>query len=215
MWTILEPLYYVSYATLVWGDLGFINFVDNTYLSQNQLAWLQWGRINDSPGPEVMAFLAGGRNTKLWGREAVAPCAVVGFLVSYLLWGAEEKGLVGAPFSEGGICRASVVASWVGESLGTRAEEALCLRVRLYERAARDPRVRAIWKWRNGPRVCAQREVSNGRRTEEWDARGGGGRVNRGWNQNRGTGWHYEEAARWQRDSQWEGACEMGEKWGS
>ena len=43
---ILEPLYYVSYATLVWGDLGFINFVDNTRLSQNQMAWLQWGRIN-------------------------------------------------------------------------------------------------------------------------------------------------------------------------
>ena len=46
MWTILEPLYYVSYATLVWGDLGLINFVDNTHLSQNQMAWLQWGRIN-------------------------------------------------------------------------------------------------------------------------------------------------------------------------
>ena len=36
---------YISYATLVWGDLGFINFVDNTHLSQNQMAWLQWGRI--------------------------------------------------------------------------------------------------------------------------------------------------------------------------
>ena len=42
---ILEPLYYVSYATLVWGDLGFINFVDNTRLSQNQMAWLQGERI--------------------------------------------------------------------------------------------------------------------------------------------------------------------------
>ena len=47
LWTILEPLYYVSYATLVWSDLGFINFVDNTCLSQNQMAWLQWGRIRD------------------------------------------------------------------------------------------------------------------------------------------------------------------------
>ena len=47
MLMILEPLYYVSYATLVWGDLGFINFVDNTRLSQNQMARLQWGRIND------------------------------------------------------------------------------------------------------------------------------------------------------------------------
>ena len=45
MWTILEPLYYVSYATLVRGDLGFINFVDNTCLNQNQMAWLQWGQI--------------------------------------------------------------------------------------------------------------------------------------------------------------------------
>ena len=42
---ILEPLYYVSYATLVWGDLSFINFVDNTRLSQNRMAWLQWGWI--------------------------------------------------------------------------------------------------------------------------------------------------------------------------
>ena len=30
---ILEPLYYDSYATLMLGDLGFINFVDNTRLS--------------------------------------------------------------------------------------------------------------------------------------------------------------------------------------
>ena len=45
---ILEPLYYVSYATLVWGDLGFINFVDNTHLGQNQMAWLQWGRIRNN-----------------------------------------------------------------------------------------------------------------------------------------------------------------------
>ena len=30
MWTILEPLCYVSYATLVYGELGFIYFVDNS-----------------------------------------------------------------------------------------------------------------------------------------------------------------------------------------
>ena len=51
---ILEPLYYVSYATLVWGDLGFINFVDNTRLSQNQMAWLQWGQINAFYDPNAI-----------------------------------------------------------------------------------------------------------------------------------------------------------------
>ena len=32
LWTILEPLCYASYATLVYGELGFINFVDNSRL---------------------------------------------------------------------------------------------------------------------------------------------------------------------------------------
>ena len=34
LWMILEPLYYSSHATLAQGDLGFINFVDNTCLAQ-------------------------------------------------------------------------------------------------------------------------------------------------------------------------------------
>ena len=29
----------------MWGDLDLINFVDNTRLSQNQMAWLQGERI--------------------------------------------------------------------------------------------------------------------------------------------------------------------------
>ena len=50
---ILEPLYYVSYDTLVWGDLGFINFVDNTRLSQNQMAPLNQGQINSLYGRDT------------------------------------------------------------------------------------------------------------------------------------------------------------------
>ena len=172
--------------------------------------------LDDSLGPEILAFLAGGRRTELWGCEAVAPCVVDGLLVSYLREGAEDERLVGTPPSEEGIYGASMVASGGGESRGTQAEEALCLREWLYEGVARAPRVCAIWKWRNRPRVPAPRGVLNGRRTEEWDARGRGrgGRMNRGWNQNRGTGWHYEEATRWHRDSQWEGAWEIGGNWG-
>ena len=29
---ILEPLYYASYATIIYGELGFWNFVDNSCL---------------------------------------------------------------------------------------------------------------------------------------------------------------------------------------
>ena len=67
----------------------------------------------------------------------------------------------------------AVVASWGGESQGTQAEKALCLGVWLCEWAARAFRVHAIWKWRNGHRVRAQRGVSNGRGMEKWDVRRG------------------------------------------
>ena len=40
--------------------------------------------LNDLSGPEVLTFLAGGCNTKLSGREVVAPGVVGGLLVSYL-----------------------------------------------------------------------------------------------------------------------------------
>ena len=40
--------------------------------------------LDDSPGPEVLALLAGGCGTELSGREVVAPRVVGGLLVSYL-----------------------------------------------------------------------------------------------------------------------------------
>ena len=40
--------------------------------------------LDDLPGPEVLALLAGGRRTELSGREVVAPGVVGGLLVSYL-----------------------------------------------------------------------------------------------------------------------------------
>ena len=40
--------------------------------------------LDDSSGPEVLALLAGGRRTKLSGREVVAHRVVGGLLVSYL-----------------------------------------------------------------------------------------------------------------------------------
>ena len=40
--------------------------------------------LADSPGPEVLAFLAGGHHTKLSGCEVVVPRVVGGLLVSYL-----------------------------------------------------------------------------------------------------------------------------------
>ena len=40
--------------------------------------------LNDSLGPEVLAFLAGGRRTELSRREVVAHRVVGGLLVSYL-----------------------------------------------------------------------------------------------------------------------------------
>ena len=40
--------------------------------------------LNDSPGPEVLALLAGRRCFKLSRREVVAPGIVGGLLVSYL-----------------------------------------------------------------------------------------------------------------------------------
>ena len=167
--------------------------------------------LDDSLGPEVLAFLVGGHSIELWGCEVVTLCVVAGLLVSYLRWGAEDEGLVGTPPSEWGICGAGGLLGWrIMRHLSREGSLPWSATLR---RAARAPRVCAIWKWRNGSRVHARRGVSNRRGTEEWDAKGG--RVNRGWNQNRGTGWHYEEATRWQRDSQWEGACEMGKKWGS
>ena len=42
------------------------------------------GALDDLPRPEVLAFLVGGRHTKLSGREVVAPSVVGSLLVSYL-----------------------------------------------------------------------------------------------------------------------------------
>ena len=40
--------------------------------------------LNDSPGPKVLALLAGGRRTELSGHEVIAPSVVGGLFVSYL-----------------------------------------------------------------------------------------------------------------------------------
>ena len=56
--------------------------------------------LDDSPGPEVLALLAGGSCTELLGPEAVAPGVVVALLISYLHCGAEKAGSVGGPPSE-------------------------------------------------------------------------------------------------------------------
>ena len=42
------------------------------------------GALDDSPRPEVLTFLAGGRRIALSGREVVTPGVVGGLLVSYL-----------------------------------------------------------------------------------------------------------------------------------
>ena len=40
--------------------------------------------LDDSPEPEILALLAGGRGTELSGCEVVTPRVVGGLLVSYL-----------------------------------------------------------------------------------------------------------------------------------
>lgn len=40
--------------------------------------------LDDSPRPEVLTLLAGGRRTELSGNEVVAPGVVGGLFVSYL-----------------------------------------------------------------------------------------------------------------------------------
>ena len=56
-----------------------------------------WGSgcecLDDSPGPEVLALLAGVRWTELSRREEVTPGVVGGLRVVYLHWG----GLEGTP----------------------------------------------------------------------------------------------------------------------
>ena len=42
------------------------------------------GALDDSPRPEVLTLLAGGRRTALSGCEVVAPGVVGGLLVSYM-----------------------------------------------------------------------------------------------------------------------------------
>ena len=42
------------------------------------------GALDDSPGPKVLALLAGGRHTELSGHEVVASGIVGGLLISYL-----------------------------------------------------------------------------------------------------------------------------------
>ena len=111
------------------------------------------GALDDSSGLEVLALLAGGRRTKLSGCKVVALGVVGGLLISYLHWGAENEGLVGAPPSEGGIRGA--FTAWNGESLDTWAVEALCLGVRRGEGARRAPQVRAMSKMEKWPRVRA------------------------------------------------------------
>ena len=130
--------------------------------------------LDDSPGPEVLALLAGGCRIKLSGCEVVTPGVVGGRHVSYLRWEAGEEGLVASPPSKCGILEAS--AAWEEESLGTWAEEALCLLVHLYERAHR---VRAMSKMKDEPRVHALK--GRGIDFSKWDARGARNRMEGGW----------------------------------
>ena len=93
--------------------------------------------LDDLPGPEVLTLLAGGHRTELSGREVVVPRVVGGLLVLHLRWGAGEECLLASPPSECGILGAST--AWDGELLGTWAEEALCLVVRLDKETGRAP----------------------------------------------------------------------------
>ena len=144
--------------------------------------------LDDSLGLEVPALLAGGHRIELSGREVVTPGVVGSLLVSYLRWRAGEEGLVGAPPLEGGICGASV--AWNGKSRGTRAEEALCLEVRLSEGMRRVPRVVSCQKWNVGLGSVLWSEM----------------RGVRCWMERDGLTLWRDEVARWQRKmrgSQW------------
>ena len=105
--------------------------------------------LNDSPGLELLAFLAWGRLTELSGREVVSPRVVGGLLISYMRWEAGEEGLMAFPPSEGGILEASM--AWEEESLGTWAKEALCLVVHLDEGVGGAPRLRAMLEMKDEP----------------------------------------------------------------
>ena len=60
-------------------DLG-----DMSEGSSESARGLGYEALDDSPRPEVLALLAGGRCIELSGREVVAPGVVGGLLVSYL-----------------------------------------------------------------------------------------------------------------------------------
>lgn len=79
--------------------------------------------LDDSPELEILTLLANEHCNELSGRELVIVGVVGGRLISYLRWEVGEDGPVA---SKGGILGAS--ATWDGESVGTWAEEALCLR---------------------------------------------------------------------------------------
>ena len=132
--------------------------------------------LDDSPGLEVLALLAGEHRTELSGREVVAPGVVGGFLLSYLHWEAGEEGPMASPPSKGGIVEAS--AAWEGESLSTWAEKALYLVVDLAKGARGILWVRAMSEMKNEPRVHALR----GRDIEssKWDAHGAWNRMEEG-----------------------------------
>ena len=49
---ILEPPYYSSHTTLVYGDLGFINFVDNKRLAQESNATVVGDESNGAVAEE-------------------------------------------------------------------------------------------------------------------------------------------------------------------
>ena len=88
-----------------------------------------------------------------------------------------------SPPSKGGILGASM--AWDGESLGTSADEALCLVVRLIEGTGRAPQVRAMSEMEGEPRVHGRKGL--GIESLKWDARGARYRMER------------DEVARWQR----------------
>ena len=85
LWTILEPLCYVSHATLVYGDLGFINFVDNTHPGTR----IKWHRLgtnhfskadlsnpyfthhSDHPGLVLIYKSLNGENYLAWKRAMI------------------------------------------------------------------------------------------------------------------------------------------------
>ena len=101
--------------------------------------------LDDSPRPEVLAFLAGVQRTELSGREEVTSGVVSGIRVSYLRW----EGLEGTPPSEDGMVEAS--RAWVVESWG---DEALGLGLQDNEESVWPPLIRVMSEMEWEARVC-------------------------------------------------------------